>query len=155
MPDQVPARLADVLTLFGSVASEEERAGLLLEYADQFHEVPPTISTRPFPEDHRVKFCESEAYVWVVQQSDGTLRPYFAVENPSGVSARALAVILQKTLSGSTPEQIAGVPEDIVFQIFRRNISMGKGMGLLSMVQTVKALARRHAKETAPSPGDI
>ena len=31
---------------------------------------------------------------------------------------------------------------DIVEQIFRQDISMGKGMGLMSMVQAVAALAR-------------
>jgi len=67
----------------------------------------------------------------------------FAVENPSGISAKALASILASALSGLTPEAIAQVSPDIVEQIFRQNISMGKGMGLMAMVQAVQALARR------------
>jgi sulfur transfer protein SufE len=71
------------------------------------------------------------------------VRLAFAVENPSGVSAKALAAILESTLSGLSPEEIASVDPEIVEQIFRQNISMGKGMGLMSMVQAVRALAKR------------
>ena len=70
------------------------------------------------------------------------MKLYFAVENPSGISAKALAAILDKTLSGLPASEIATVNCDIVEQIFRQNISMGKGMGLMSMVQAVQALAK-------------
>lgn len=138
-----PPRLAEILNQFGSLATEDGRVELLLSYAEQFHEVPPHVAVRPFPEGHRVRFCESEAYVWSVEQPDHTLEFYFAVENPSGVSAKALAAILEKGLSGATPAQVAQVSEDIVYHVFRQNISMGKGMGLMSMVQTVRAIARQ------------
>jgi len=116
---------------------------MLLSYADQFREVPPEIATRPFDKSHQVPQCESDAYVWARKMPDGTLTLHFAVENPSGVSARALAAILQKSLSGLPPDRIAAVDPSIVERIFRQNISMGKGMGLMSMVEAVRALARR------------
>jgi sulfur transfer protein SufE len=68
------------------------------------------------------------------------------VENPSGISAKALAAILDKTLSGADPAQVAEIPMDIVERIFRQNISMGKGMGLMSMVSAVSDLARHYVK---------
>jgi len=119
---------------------------LLLSYADRFREVPPKIATRPFPKEQRVPACESEAYVWAVPQSNGTLALYFAVENPAGVSAKALAAILEQTLSGLPPEEIERVPPDLIYDLFRQNISMGKGMGLMAMVQAVCALARHAAR---------
>ena len=122
-----------------------ERTEMLLSYADQFKEVPPAIATRPFPKSHQVPQCESDAYVWARKQPDGTLKLYFAVENPSGVSAKALAAILDKTLSGLPPSEIAQVDCGIVEQIFRQNISMGKGMGLMAMVNAVQALAKAAA----------
>jgi len=122
-----------------------ERTEMLLSYADQFKEVPPAIATRPFPKSHQVPQCESDAYVWARKQPDGTLKLYFAVENPSGVSAKALAAILDKTLSGLPPSEIAQVDCGIVEQIFRQNISMGKGMGLMAMVNAVQTLARTAA----------
>jgi cysteine desulfuration protein SufE len=119
-----------------------DRTNLLLSYADQFQEVPPSIATRPFPASHQVPQCESDAYVWAMKQPDGTLKLYFAVENPSGISAKALAAILDKTLSGLPASEIATVDCGIVERIFRQNISMGKGMGLMAMVNAVQALAR-------------
>ena len=118
-----------------------DRTGLLLSYADQFREVPAEVATRPFATSHQVPQCESEAYVWAIKRPDATLDLYFAVENPAGVSAKALAVILGKTLSGLPARQIAQVTPDIVEKIFRQNISMGKGLGLMSMVQAVRTLA--------------
>lgn len=152
MPESatVPSPLAAILNRFDAIADkEDERVGLLLDYADQFREVPPGIAPRPFDVGHRVQFCESEAYVWALEQPDHTLKFYFAVENPSGVSAKALAAILDKGLSGTTPAEAAQIPEDMVSRIFRQNISMGKGMGLMSLVQTVRALAKSYIPEPA------
>jgi cysteine desulfuration protein SufE len=118
---------------------------MLLSYADQFKDVPPSIATRPFAKSHQIPQCESDAYAWAQKMPDGTLKLYFAVENPSGVSAKALAAILDKTLSGAPASDVAGVDPSIVERIFRRNISMGKGMGLMSMVDAVRTLARRAA----------
>ena len=124
-----------------------DRTSMLLSYADQFKEVPPSISTRPFPKSHQVPQCESDAYVWAQKLPDDTLKLYFAVENPSGISAKALAAILDKTLSGLPAAEVATVNCDIVEKIFRQNISMGKGMGLMAMVNAVQALARAASQD--------
>lgn len=131
-------QLVDMFQMFDTA----DRTQMLLSYADQFKDVPPEIARRPFPAAHQVPQCESDAYVWAVKKPDGTLQLYFAVENPSGVSAKALATILDKTLSGLPASDIATVTCDIVEKIFRQNISMGKGMGLMSMVNAVQTLAR-------------
>jgi cysteine desulfuration protein SufE len=139
----VSASLQDMLDLMAGITDPAERASVLISFADQFREVPPEVATRPFPRSHQVPQCESDAYAWALRQPDGTLKLYFAVENPSGISARALAVILDKSLSGRPPAEVARVSPDIVERIFRQNISMGKGMGLMSMVLAVQALARQ------------
>lgn len=138
----LPAKLQDVIDLFTSFDDPSDRTNLLLSYADQFREVPREVATRPFAREHLVPHCESEAYVWALKQPDGTLKFHFAVENPSGISAKALATILDKSLSGQRPAAIAEVTPNLVEQIFRQNISMGKGMGLMSMVQAVRSLAK-------------
>ena len=138
----LPGALRDVIDTFALVSDPADRANLLIDFADRFRPVPPEIATPPFSKNHLVPYCESEAYVWLVPQADGTANLHFAVENPSGISAKALASILASTLSGLTPEEIEQVSPDIVEQIFRQNISMGKGMGLMAMVQAVQALAR-------------
>jgi cysteine desulfuration protein SufE len=137
----LPAKLQAVLELFATFDDPADRTNLLLSYADQFREVPREVAKRPFAQEHLVPHCESEAYVWAMKQADGTLKLHFAVENPSGVSAKALAAILDRTLSGLPPAEIAQITPDIVEGVFRQNISMGKGMGLMSMVQAVRSLA--------------
>jgi cysteine desulfuration protein SufE len=138
-----PAKLQAVLDTFDMFPDPADRTNMLLSYADQFKDVPPAIATRPFDKSHQVPQCESDAYVWAMKKPDGTLDLYFAVENPSGVSAKALAAILQRSLSGLPAEDIAKVDCSIVERVFRQNISMGKGMGLMAMVNAVQALARR------------
>ena len=139
-----PARLQALLDTFAMFPDPADRTNLLLSYADKFREVTPDIATRPFPQECLVPHCESEAYVWAIPQPDGTLKLKFAVENPSGVSAKALAAILESTLAGLPADQIAQVDPEIVEKIFRQNISMGKGLGLMSMVGAVRTLASRY-----------
>jgi cysteine desulfuration protein SufE len=136
-------KLQTLLDLFAEHAGPTERTELLLSYADKFKDVPASVAARPFDKSALVPHCESEAYVWAVPNADGTLKLHFAVENPSGISAKALAAILDRTLSGLPADEIAKVDPEIVEKIFRQNISMGKGMGLMSMVQRVAELARR------------
>jgi len=137
MPEKLQ-QLVDTFQMFDPA----DRTSLLLSYADQFKEVPASIATRPFDKSHQIPQCESDAYAWAQKMPDGTLQLYFAVENPSGISAKALAAILDKTLSGLPASEIAAVSTDIVEKIFRQNISMGKGIGLMSMVQAVSSLAK-------------
>ena len=141
----MPQKLDELLATFDMFPDPADRSGLLLSYSNQFRDVPPEVATRPFDKSHQVPHCESDAYVWAVKRPDGTLQLYFAVENPSGVSAKALAAILDRSLSGLPPADVATVTPDIVEKIFRQNISMGKGLGLMSMVQAVRSLAKAAA----------
>src|SRR5215210_4924028 len=112
-----PAPLQSVLDTFDMFPDPSDRTSMLLSYADQFREVPAAVARRPFDKTHQVPQCESDAYVWAMKMPDGTLRLHFAVENPSGVSARALAAILERSLSGLRAADIATVDNSIVERI--------------------------------------
>ncbi|MCL5999315.1 MAG: hypothetical protein M1546_25115 [Chloroflexi bacterium] len=57
-----------------------------------------------------------------------------------------MSAILDSTINGLAAEEIATMPiEDIVPTLFGRNISMGKGQGLLGIAAVVKAMAQRYA----------
>ena len=99
-------KLQAVLDTF-AMFDTADRTNLLLDYAKLFKDVPPSVATRPFDKSCLVPHCESEAYVWAIRQTDGTLKLHFAVENPAGISAKALATILDKSLSGLPPAEIA------------------------------------------------
>ena len=94
--------------------------------------------------------CESDPYVFVEPMeaaADPRLQVFFAVENPFGGSARALSAILNQTVNGLPASVIAGMPiDDLVPTLFGRNVSMGKGQGLLSIASVVKSLARNYVR---------
>ena len=140
--DALPAPLAAVVAEFEG-ADRGMRTEMLIEYADQFEAVPATVATRPYPDSARAPRCESEAYVFATDRADGTLDLWFAVENPQGLSARAWGAIMKDTLAGQPLDQVARVPQDTIFKIFGRDISMGKGQGLIGMLEVVQHEARR------------
>jgi cysteine desulfuration protein SufE len=137
----LPAPLADLVADFEFV-DRSLRAEMLIEYADRFEEVPPSIASRPFPAIARAPRCESEAYVFAAGRPDGTFDLHFAVENPQGLSAKAWAVILAETLSGQPLDVVAAVSGDVLYRIFGRDLSMGKGQGMLGMLELVQHAAR-------------
>jgi cysteine desulfuration protein SufE len=148
-----PEPLNELLEDFEFVQDRSDRAELLIELADRFAEVPEEVATRPFPEEHHVQRCESDAYVWTVEQPDGTLKYHFAVENPQGISAKAMAVILDEAFSGQPLEQVAAVPCDIVYRFFGNEISMGKGQGLMGMTSMAQDEAKKRLAASRQSDG--
>ena len=144
--DNIPEPLNQMLGELDSL-DRVERAQYLLELSDDFAEVPASVATRPFPENRRVPKCESEAFVWAQDQNDGTLKFHYAVENPLGISARAMGAILDETMSGQPLDEVANVPPDIVHRIFGRQLSMGKGEGLAAMVELTTWEARQRLKQ--------
>lgn len=144
----LPPALQELVEDFKFV-DRHERADLLIEFADEFEEVPGRIAERPFPEENHVLRCESEAYVWAEDQPDGTQKYWFAVENPQGLSARAWAVIMDRTMSGQPLDTVAAVPADVIFDLFGKELSMGKGQGLMGMLDHVTLAAKRKLRERA------
>lgn len=138
------ARLEQLVDDFNFV-DRMERMQLLVEYADKFSavRVPETIATKPYPDENHVTRCESEAYVWAEDEPDGTQKYYFDVLNPQGLSAMAWAVIMDETLSGEPLESVAATDPQVIFQVFGKDLSMGKGQGLMGMLDHVQSLARR------------
>jgi cysteine desulfuration protein SufE len=144
MPDY-PEKLLESLDDFSYITTRAERQEYLIQLADQFRDVrvPADIATQPYDEAHRVPACESDAFVWARERDDGTLDYYFDVLNPQGLSAMAMAVILGKAASGAPLAKVAALQPDIVFEFFGKDVSMGKGQGLMSIVNMVAYEARR------------
>ena len=97
-----PEKLAELVEDMESITDRRERADLLIEIADRFDEVqvPADVATKPYRrKSDNAPACESEAYVWAVDQPDGTLKYYFDVLNPQGLSAMAMSVILGRNAS--------------------------------------------------------
>jgi len=139
---RLPARLAELVESLEAL-DRSERIDALIALSERFREVPERLARRPFPEDRRVPGCESQAYVWSEVRPGSGLELHFAVENPQGISAKAMAAVLAETLSGEAPEAIAAIPAEVVERIFGRELSTGKALGLAGMLQFVQREARR------------
>lgn len=159
MSAELPPRVAELIEDLKLVQDRQDRLMTLIDFADRFEEVSPEIATRPFSEANHVQRCESEAYVFTTPHPQGGVKYHFAVENPQGISAKAMAVILDETISGESPEAIAKVPTDLVYKVFGKELSMGKGQGLMGMIELCKILAKKmevdrvaaEARDTDPS----
>jgi cysteine desulfuration protein SufE len=142
----MPEALKAVVDDFKFV-DRHERAEMLIEFADRFEAVPPEVAERPFPEENHVTRCESEAYVWAKDNPDGTQKYYFAVENPQGLSAKAWAAIMDETLSNQPLEEVVAVSPEVIFELYGKDVSMGKGQGMMGMLDHVQSYARRKLRE--------
>jgi cysteine desulfuration protein SufE len=147
----VAERARAVVAELASV-DREMRMEMLVDWSDRFREVPPEVAVRPFPADHQVPWCQSEAYVWAVPDEAGALAFHFGVDNPQGLSAMALAAILSEVTAGVRPEEVLEIPDDLAYALFGAELSMGKGQGLTAMVGMVKALARARLAAGRPAP---
>lgn len=141
-----PEKLRELVDVFELMEDRSERIQALIDTADRFVEVPAEVAERPFDEERKVPACESEAFVWAVPRDDGTLDFHFAVENPQGISAKAMAAILRETASGAPLDEVAQIPEDVPMTLFGRELSMGKNMGLMAMIAMVRTEAKRASR---------
>lgn len=132
-----PPKLQEIVDTISIFKDQNDRINVLIDFAEKYKEVPEPIASRPYPNERKVEYCESEAYVWAKKNDDGAIKLYFAVENPQGVSAKALTVILDEGLSGEAAENILTVKTEIVFDIFGQSLSFGKNLGLTGIVQMV------------------
>jgi len=55
-------------------------------------------------------------------------------------------VIMDETLSGQLLEAVADTPCDSVFTVFGKDVSMGKGMGLMGITDLITTYARQRLK---------
>lgn len=138
-----PEKLQEYIDDFGFITSRDERADYLIQISDEFKRVPEDIATQPYDEANRVVGCESDAFVWAVDREDGTLDFYFDVLNPQGLSAMAMAAILDQACSGAPLEDVAAIDGEVIFTFFGRDVSMGKGRGLSGIVNTVVYEAKK------------
>lgn len=139
-----PERLRELLETLLSIEDMSTRADVLIELAEELPAMDESVASKPYPEENKIPGCESEVYMFATPQGEG-LDYHFAVENPQGISAKALAAILVQGLSGEPCENVLQVNEEFVHDVFGKQLSMGKGQGLMSMVAMVKAFAKKQA----------
>ena len=141
----LPPKLAAFLEELSFFTDRQDRIEALVAIGEKYRK-PDGV---PRDQQHRVPGCESEVYVSSEPAGEG-LNFKIAVDNPQGISAMALAQILDDTLSGEPLELVAQVQPDVIYEIFGRELSMGKSMGLMNTVSAVKAEASRRLSAGRP-----
>ncbi len=137
----IPAKLQEQLDDLALFPDRQGRIEALISYGEDYIHPPTDVVARD-PET-RVPGCESEAYVVARENADGTLKFNYAVDNPQGISAMALSVILEKGLSGAPLTEVVAVKEEMIYEVFGTELSMGKSMGLMGMVKMSKHEAQK------------
>ena len=136
----LPPKLQEVLDDLSFLSDRRERIDYLIGLGEQFTNAgPEEVERDPVT---RVPGCESEVYVRAEPWGEG-LSLRFAVDNPQGISAMAMATVLQDSLRGVPRSEIRNIPEEVVYDLFGRDLSMGKSAGLMGMVRMTKAAASR------------
>ena len=134
------AKLQDHLDTLALFPDRQDRIEALLALADEYK--PHGPEEVPRTQECKVPGCESEVFVNTVKLPTGGLKFMYAVDNPQGISAMVMARILEDSLTGASKEEIASVSEDIVFEIFGKELSMGKNLGLTNMIRISKMYAQ-------------
>jgi cysteine desulfuration protein SufE len=134
----IPAKLQEYLDDLAIFTDRQDHIEYLIALADDYKHPDATSFVRK--DEKKVPGCESEVFIEAAPNGN-SIDYRFAVDNPQGISAMAMAAILQSSLSGAPKTEIAAVDEDIVFKIFGNELSMGKNLGLTNMVRIVKRLA--------------
>ena len=104
----IPPKLQETLDDLDLLSDRQERIDYLISLAQEF--TNPGPDELPRSAETRVPGCESEVYI--------VPGPKIAVDNPQGVSAMALATILESSVAGAAPNQVGEIPEEIVYKIF-------------------------------------
>ena len=133
-----PTKLQEYLDTLAMFPDRQDRIETLIGFADEYQH--PTGEAFPRDEKSKVPGCESEVYVRLTKTEDRFSFGY-VVDNPQGISAMAMAAILTAGLENCTVQEINAIDDQIVFEIFGNELSMGKNLGLTNMLRVSKHLA--------------
>lgn len=139
---------AKLVESFRLLKDEAERLMMLIEFASCYVDPPPAIASRPYPAECKLDSCDCDVYFWAVPREDGRLDFYFAVDCAEGVSAKAFAVILSRSLSGAELAHISQLPVETVSTIFGDLVAPHKKVTLEAMLEAVRQAAQDMLAET-------
>lgn len=135
-----PARLDRLLDRFEKLGRDQTMA-LLVEFADQFPDLPPRFAALARDDRYKVHECMTPVSLFS-ECRDG--RIYFFADVPrEAPTVRAVLTIFTQALNGEPPETVLAIPSDYVSRLMRKVGLMTRERGLNAMVARMK----RHAIE--------
>ena len=123
-------------------ADRDLRLDTLLAYAGKLNELPPVLHDAVDRERHRVSECQTPVFLWIaVEDGVVTFHADVAREAPT---VRGYVALLQATISGATPAEVAEVPADLLDRLGLTNaLGMTRTQGLTAILGRIKRAVAR------------
>ena len=136
----LPEALAEIRDEFLELA-EPERLQLLLEYSNELPEVPSRYDDHPELRE-RVAECQSPVYIILDVDEEGRVAMH-ATAPREAPTTRGFASILVQGITGLTPDEVLGIPDDFPQTIgLTRAVSPLRIAGMTGMLLRAKRQVR-------------
>jgi cysteine desulfuration protein SufE len=121
-------------------ADRQTRLETLLDYSKKLAPLPERLEAEKQQGINRVHECQTPVYLWVeVDQGRVHIHADVPRESPT---VRGFLSLLARTLDNATPEQVAGLPDDLLDQLgLSETLGMTRTQGLSAILHRIKRSA--------------
>ena len=118
-------------------ADRDLRLETLLEASKKLPDLPPELAADRDRESHRVTECQTPVFLWI--QREGDRVRFFADVPRESPTVRGFVSLLQQSLDGATPAEVAEIPLDLLHELRLDDaLGMMRSQGLAAIVRRVK-----------------
>jgi len=118
-------------------ADRSTRLETRLDYSRKLPPLPERLETEKERGEHRVHECQTPVFLWV-ELEDGKVHIHADVPRESP-TVRGFISLLARTLEGAAPEDVAGIPDDLLDQLgLSETLGMTRTQGLTAILQRIK-----------------
>jgi cysteine desulfuration protein SufE len=135
----------DTLVRRFEAADRNTRLETLLDYSRKLPPLPKRYEAERALGHNRVPECQTPVFLWV-ELEDGKVRAYADVPRESP-TVRGYLSLLLKTIEGTTPAEVAQIPDDLLDRLkLTETLGMMRTQGLTAILGRLK---RRVSELTA------
>lgn len=136
-------KLSELIADFDGL-DDEEKLELLVELSDELPSPSAGHSAGQQSESCRVQECQTPVYLWV-DIIDGRVRLEADVPKKSP-TVRGLVTLMVQGLNDSSPDEVAGVPDDMVEHLgLQKALGMQRQQGFRGVVARIKREVRNRS----------
>ncbi|NNF56744.1 MAG: SufE family protein [Rhodothermaceae bacterium] len=137
-------RLTETVEQFALVP-DTDRLYLLLDYAEQLPPLPDRLSAAREAGLGRVHECQSPVFLYA--EVEGETVHLFADVPREAPTVRGLVGLLVETYEGATPEEVAALPEDLLYRLgIAKQLGMRRQQGFAGVLHRLKTSVAEAAR---------
>lgn len=139
-------KLDELLAEFDD-ADPEDALEMLIDYSDELPAVSSGRQSNSPPPECRIQECQTPVYLWV-DLTDGRARLEAVVPEKSP-TVRGFVALLVNGLSGATPDEIFGLPDDLLSRLgLMETLGMTRQRGFRGIMTRIKREVARATGRT-------